>query len=228
MAYFKVIIAGAIALLCIGGALYFSDLWHRGGINTPSAVSLRDANERVSVREGEDAPTLGRNDAKVVLVEFADFQCPNCTLFHFGAGAAIFEEYIKKGKARLVFKHFPLLGEESFFAAYASKCAQAEGKFWEYHDLLFAKQSKGEGENTGIFSGANLARAAQEIGLDESAFAECMRSEKYKVAVLQDVQDGKTAGVEGTPTVFVNGKRMAGALSFEAYKKVMEEELSKM
>lgn len=221
----KVIIAGAIALLCIGGALYFSDLWSRSGVNTSATTSSREADERIQVREGEDAPALGRSDAKVVLIAFADFQCPSCTLFHFGAGAAISEEYIKKGKARFVFKQFPMLGEESFFAAYASKCAQAEGKFWEYHDLLFTKQSSSEGENTGTFSFANLTRAAQEIGLNKDAFGECVRSERYKAAVLQDIQDGKKAGVQGTPTVFINGRKMTGALPFAVYKKAIEEEL---
>ncbi len=216
----RVVWAAAVALIFVGGAAYLTYVDENGSSEKEGDA----AKERVEVQE-RGAPSLGKSDARVTIVEFADFQCPSCGLFHFGAGAVIIEEYVKTGKARFVFKQFPLLGEESFWAAYAAQCAKEQGKFWEYHDLLFARQSQSEGENTGTFSALSLLEIAREAGAHEEAFSSCLRSEKYRDAVLEDVEDGKRAGVEGTPTVFVNGRKMEGIFPFEAYRQIIEEEL---
>lgn len=222
----RVMIAAGVACALVLGAWFFSRSGDKGrGISEKSnALEEGQSAARVKVEE-RNAPSLGRDSAPITIIEFADFQCPSCALFHFGAGAAIFEEFVKTGKVRFVFKQFPLLGEESFFAAYAAECAKEKGKFWEYHDLLFMKQSQSEGENSGVFSLDNLTRIAEEAGLEKNEFSQCMRAEKYKSAVLADVEDGKKAGVEGTPTVFINGRKMSGAQTFAEYKKAMEEEL---
>lgn len=215
----QVMVALAIAFLFIGGAWFISSVSEvtRTGEQIP---------ERVAIAE-RGAPSLGRNDASVTIIEFADFQCPSCAVFHFGAGEVIFEQYVKTGLARFVFKQYPLLGEESFSAAYASACAGEKGKFWEYHDVLFARQVQSEGENSGIFSFANLVRIAEEIGLETVSFSDCLRTEKYRGNIMQEIEDAKRAGVTGTPAVFINGKKFEGALPFESYKATIEEELAK-
>lgn len=226
MVHSRVIAATGIACALVASAWFFSQRSdaEKSAREKKSVSEKAQSDTRVSVEE-RGAPSLGRDDAPVTIIEFADFQCPLCALFHFGAGAVIFEEFVKTGKARFVFKQFPLLGEESFFAAYGAGCAKEKGKFWEYHDLLFAKQSQSEGENSGVFSVANLVRIAEEAGLEKNEFAQCVREEKYKSAALADAEDGRKAGVEGTPTVFINGRKMSGALPYAAYKKVIEEEL---
>lgn len=222
----RVMIAAGIACALVLGAWFFSWQSNKGSGASGKKSTLEETQNDVRVMvEERGAPSLGRDDARVTIIEFADFQCPSCALFHFGAGAVIFEEFVKTGKARFVFKQFPLLGEESFFAAYGAGCAGEKGRFWEYHDLLFAKQSQSEGENSGVFSVVNLARIAEEAGLDKNEFSQCLRTEKYKSAALADAEDGRKAGVEGTPTVFINGRKMDGALPFAAYKKAIEEEL---
>lgn len=217
----RVVTAAFIALFFIGGAWFYS--LFSGGFKGDTVTQPQ---ERVSVAE-RGAPSLGRADAPVTIIEFADFQCPSCAVFHFGAGAVIFDRYVKQGTARFVLKQFPLLGEESYTAAYAAECAKEKGIFWEYHDALFARAAQSEGENSGMFSLVNLVRIGEELGLDANMFSECVRAEKYKAAVLADIEDGKQAGVEGTPTVFINGRKFEGALPFETYKTGIEEELGK-
>lgn len=205
----NIAIALMIAVILIGVSVYFSNI---GAVWRKELVS-----NKVVIGTGDD-PYLGRDNAKVTIVEFYDFQCPSCALFHSGAGNAILEEYVKKGLARIVYKDFPFLGEESFNAAYAARCANEQGKFFEYQDRLFSQQ-----EN---FS-SHLSDFAKEAGVNRDLFEDCLSAGKYKDAVAKDLEDGKAAGVTATPTIFINGKKMEGALTFEDYKKVIEEELKK-
>ena len=125
----------------------------------------------------------------------------------------------------MIYKHFPLLGEESYVAAYASECAREQGKFWEYHDALFDQQAKATGENSGTFSRANLIAYAERVGLHGGVFAQCLNSEKYKKRIDQDREDGKNAHVTGTPAIFIHGKKIDGAASFAEYQQLIEETL---
>ena len=218
-----IIVAVIIAIVLIGASWYFS------GPDDSSRADKNAGDAEISAGESvqDYDPYLGKQDAKVILVEFADFQCPSCALFHFGAGSAIFEEYVKKGLVKIVFKDFPFLGEESYSAAYATGCAKEQGKFWEYHDYLFEYRMKNETENSGAFSVANLISFAEKIGLNKETFSDCLWSEKYKDKVAKDLEDGKNAGVIATPTIFINGRKEEGLLSFESYQKIIEEELKK-
>lgn len=224
---------GNIALAAVAAIVLVSVAWYVGGprgteSDKKTAVSPKKSgsNERVHIEAG-NSPSLGKPDAKVAIVAFADYQCPFCAVLHFGAESAIIKEYVAKGKVRFTFKQYPFLGEESVRAAMASKCAEEQGKFWEYHGVLFERQMQSVGENIGIFSTENLARIAQEVNVNESMFKECLTSGKHKQVVLDELEEGRQAGVENTPTMFINGKKTEGALSFEAYKTIIEEELNK-
>ncbi|OGD31716.1 hypothetical protein A3C91_03505 [Candidatus Azambacteria bacterium RIFCSPHIGHO2_02_FULL_52_12] len=216
------LVAVGVALFFIGVSLYVANIGENSGGNGEKTVSL--GNERAYIPERE-SPALGKNDAKAVLVEFSDFQCPHCATFHFGAGAVIFDRYIKTGQVKMIYKHFPLLGEESYAAAYASECAREQGKFWEYHDALFDQQARAPGENSGTFSVSNLIGYAQRTGLNSDVFAQCLHSEKYKERVARDIEDGKSAQVTGTPAIFIQGKRIDGAAAFSEYQRLIEEAL---
>lgn len=223
------IVLAAIAAIALVGAV-----WYIGGPRgAPSEKKMETSlqkngeNERVKISAG-DAPSLGRRDAKVAIVEFADYQCPFCAVLHAGAQAAIMEEYVKKGNVRFTFKHYPFLGDGSVRAASASKCAQEQGKFWEYHDALFERQMQQSAEeNTGIFSTENLKRMAEDVGLNAGMFEKCLASGKYAQAVLDEMEEGRQAGVINTPTMFINGRKTEGALTFDAYKAIIEEELNR-
>ena len=217
-------IAIVVALVLIGAAVYFSNLGAdlRGSL---AAIFFADKKESAGLLAVGDSPSLGRDNAKVTIIEFSDFQCPSCALFHSGAGNAIIEEYVKKGLARVAHKDFPLLGEESFNAAYGARCAGEQGKFFEYQDALFSQQSKYASENSGMFSVEQLIRLADDINLNKNIFSDCLYKNKYKEAVAKDLEEGKAVGVIGTPTIFINGRKLEGLVSFENYKKIIEEEL---
>ncbi len=144
--------------------------------------------------------SLGDARAKITVIEYADFQCPFCGKFYSEAEKSIREKYVPEGKVRFVYRDYAFLGEESTKAAEAARCANDQGKFWEYHDYLFTHQN---GENKGAFSNPNLESFAKEVGLEASAFHECLSSEKYAGAVTLSTQNGTKAGVQGTPKGFI-------------------------
>lgn len=215
-----IISSALFSIVLVGGALYFSgyDIFRPFGAFNGKNAAFSDLG---------DSPAIGRPDAPVTVVVFADFQCPTCAIFHFGAQEAIINTYVKRGAARLVFRHFPIIGDESFFAAYASECAREQGKFWEYQDALFEKRSQTEEENSGMFSRNSLIAAAERIGMEKGIFERCIASDRYRDAVVRDVDAGKEAGVQGTPTIFINGEKFEGLVSFDTYKEAIEKIINK-
>jgi len=130
---------------------------------------------------------------------------------------------VNPGKVRYVFRHFPFLGEESYWTAEASECAGEQGKFWEFHDLLF---SKWQGEGKGTFLPDKLKGYAQEMGLQAQAFAACLDSRRYQSTVLADVSGGQAAGVKYTPTLFLNGEQMSAPRDYAELKQIIEAKLA--
>ena len=126
-------------------------------------------------------------------------------------------EYIETGKVRFVYKQFPILGPQSTRASEASECAAEQDQFWAYHDSLFA--------NPGGFTDAKLINLAGQIGLDSAAFEACLASGRYTDLIANDAAIVQSLGVRGTPGFVINGKYMAGAQSYEAFQKIIEQEL---
>ncbi len=170
---------------------------------------------------------IGPADARVVVREFADFQCPYCGVFATGeTQKMIIDQYAKPGLIRFEYHHDIVVdgnvgGNESRYAAEASECANAQGKFWEYHDYVFAHQ-KGEGE--GAFSNDNLKAFAAAVGLDTAKFNTCFDSHQYANAVRQDEALAKSFGVNQTPTLFVNNQQV-NALSLTDIKAAIDAAL---
>ena len=161
------------------------------------------------------APFKGPAAAKVTIVEFSDFQCPYCAVA-VGKLNALLQAYPLD--VRLVFKQFPLeIHSAAALAAAASLSAHSQGKFWPLHDRMYADFRH--------LSRANILEWAKELGLDLSSFQASMDSAKTKAAVQRDMNDGLRAGVQGTPTVFVNGKKYQGPLDVAAFRTVIEAEL---
>jgi protein-disulfide isomerase len=168
--------------------------------------------------------SLGDANAPVTVEVYADFQCPICGQFDRGTLKQIEDKYVKTGKVRIVFNHFAFFGadtngdkSESIRAAEASECANAQGKFWEYADTLFNNQS---GENQGAFSDANLEKFAQKVGLDMTQYKTCMDQDTYLGRVHSSTQNGTQRGVDSTPTVFVNGQMVRGAISLASFESI--------
>lgn len=179
--------------------------------------------QKVDVAPGE-LPALGEDNAKVTVIEFADFQCPFCGKWFTESGSSLIKEYVDTGKVKLYYRHFAFLGEESNWAAEASNCANDQGKFWEFHDFLFKNQ---QGENQGAFTKDKLKGFAANLGLNTSTFNSCLDQGKYTKAVTDDTAAGQAAGVSGTPTVFVNGQTIVGAQPYNVLKALIDQELAK-
>jgi protein-disulfide isomerase len=162
-------------------------------------------------------PTLGPNDAPVKVIEFADFQCPFCKRSE-DAVKAIRQKY--GDRVQLVFMDFPLsFHPHAMPAANAARCAAAQGKFWQYHDALFANQSKLES--------SDLKATAKTLGLDTGKFDACFEKNQYDQAIQKDVEEGHRLNVSGTPTFFIDGRELVGAQPTDSFVGIIDQELAK-
>lgn len=158
----------------------------------------------------ESLHTKGPKNAKVTVVEFADFQCPACGAFH-PLMKAILQDY--DGRIFYVYRHFPLsIHKNALPAAQASEQASKQGKFWEMYALLFEYQN----EWSELSNPADqFASFAKQLGIDEKLVKSAVETGQYLSIIQNDINDGNTLGVNATPTVYVNGKRVTGALSIK-------------
>lgn len=168
----------------------------------------------------DDDPALGPDDALLTMVHFSDYQCPFSKSYFDETEPLILANY--GDLVRYVFRDFPLatIHPQAQKAAEAAQCAFDQGKFWEYHDVLFQNQK--------ALEVVDLKAYAAALGLDESAFNSCLDSGKYAQEVDKDIEDGKSYGVLGSPTFFINGRKVVGALPYSTFQIVIEEELAKV
>ncbi|MBU6376272.1 MAG: DsbA family protein [Bdellovibrionales bacterium] len=172
----------------------------------------------VKVELAEHTPTLGKKGAKVTIVEFSDFQCPFCA-----RGAETVHQIAKKygSKVAIGFRHFPLpMHKEARPASEASMCVNEQGsdKFWKFHDKIFQNQQN--------LDDANLEKMAKESGANVEKFKACYSSKKYAKVVQDDMEYGEKVGVRSTPTFFVNGQIVNGAVPIEQFSEIIDEELA--
>ncbi len=235
-------IAGAII---IAGVLIAGAVLLKG-----SSAPTQNNGDKVAITAlspvSKEDRTLGSEKAKVTVVLYEDFQCPFCGAVsgQLGADSSLIQalkqrdpnwdpfmptvmEYVNNGTVQFVYRDFPFLGPESFQASEGARCAEDQGKFWEYHDYLYAHQ---DGENEGGFSDVNLKSFAKTLGLDTVSFDKCLDENKYEQAVLDSKNEANTAGVTGTPKGFIlkNGKvvnTIEGAEPASAVKQKLDAAL---
>jgi protein-disulfide isomerase len=178
-----------------------------------TSVALKPPKVEVSTA---GRPARGPEAAPITIIEFSDYECPFCKRA---------EPTVKKvldtygDKVRLVYRHYPLeFHATARPAAEASACAAAQGKFWEYHDKLFAAAD---------LSDATLKKLAGEVGLDQAKFDECFAKKQFKADIDKDVADASSVGVTGTPAFFINGRMISGAQPFEKFKEIIDDELAR-
>jgi len=175
------------------------------------------------------SPILGNLDAPVTLVEFGDYQCHFCNVFFHSTEDDILKNYVETGKVRMIFKDYNIIGPDSISASHGAHCADDQGLFWEYHDILYSNWT---GENNGWASSENLVKFAQEINLDMDEWSECITNRSHSQTILASNEDAKTLGITGTPAFFVIGPdgkytRIFGAQPFEVFANIFEIELKK-
>jgi protein-disulfide isomerase len=176
-----------------------------------------------------DGTAMGDPEAPVQVVEFSDFQCSACEFFHAETLAQVIDSYVQSGQVYFVYRSFPVIDarvarKESHTAALAGYCAAEQDNFWEYHDMLFANRI---GENAGSFTTARLEAMADTLGLD-SSFDRCLAEERYLDRLNEDIQVGRDAGVNSTPSFLINGKLIVGALPFEQFAVEIEQALAEV
>jgi protein-disulfide isomerase len=169
---------------------------------------------RAEVAVPASAPSQGPADAKVTIVEFLDYQCPFC---HRAQQAV--DEVLKlyQGRVRFVHRDYVLGKPRSLPAARAARCAGEQGRFWEYHRGLLLE--------SGDLSDADLLRRAGSLGLDGKTFTACTATSRYDAEIHAATNAGSDLGVSGTPTFFINGRRLVGARSIEDFRAVIDAEL---
>jgi protein-disulfide isomerase len=162
-----------------------------------------------------NSPAKGSANAPIEMIEFSDFQCPFC----LRADPTVRQVLSTYGdRIRFVYRHYPLPNHPNARpAAEAAACAGEQGKFWAYHDHLFANPTK--------LSDADLKQSAAELGLNAAQFNACIDTHKLKAQVDADIKDGEAAGVNGTPAFFINGRLISGAQPYDVFKKTIDEEL---
>jgi protein-disulfide isomerase len=165
------------------------------------------------------APVRGPVNAPVTIAEFSDFQCPFCQRVRPTLKQI---EDVYKDKVRILWKHLPLtsIHKNAMPAALAAEAAREQGKFWEYHDKLFANQSSLEA--------ADLKRYAQELALDMTRFEKDLLNLEKKKRVEDDMAEARALGITGTPGFFINGRPLKGAQPFEEFARVIDAELSRL
>ena len=135
------------------------------------------------------SPVLGDPNAPITLVEFGDYQCHFCNVFFHSTEDDILKNYIETGKVKMIFKDYNIIGPDSIKASHGAHCANDQGLFWEYHDILYSNWT---GENNGWASPENLAKFAQEIGLDIDEWSECVINETHSQVILASNRDART------------------------------------
>ena len=192
--------------------------------NSPSLISI----------SLDDDPVKGNPDAPITIVEFSDFQCPFCAKFHSTTLPQLEANYIDSGKVKFVYRDFPIqdIHPNAVAAALASECADEQGMFWEYHDLVFENQKKWQGLS-GNAMVDTFEQYALELGLNTSDFNTCFESGKYVDEVKKDLQDGVSYGVTGTPGFFIGNDELGyvkiiGAQPYSVFERLIEAQIARL
>lgn len=167
----------------------------------------------------DDDAVMGDSNAPVTIVEFSDYQCPFCKRFRDQTLDQLKAEYIDTGKAKFIYRDFPLTSIHQYAqkAAEATECADDQGMFWEYHDIVFA--------NPSALDVTSLKQHAATLGLDAGEFGECLDSGKHAGEVSKDLSDGQRAGARGTPFFLVGNTVLSGAQPIEAFRSAIDAQL---
>jgi protein-disulfide isomerase len=206
-------VVGGIALLGLI-AIAVTALRSRGGGAALEPVPLEGLNNQDVITRAQGIK-LGPDNAPAKMLVFSDFMCPYCGQFASQIEPQLKAEFIDKGRLQLVFYDFPLGGNHihSFLAARAARCAGDQNKFWEYHDLLFGRLSDWGTSATPPVN--QLIDYSNQVGINRDQFGQCLKSDKYQDVVSASRKLGDQLGVNATPTLILNGKRVRGEIGLD-------------
>jgi protein-disulfide isomerase len=201
------VVVAAVAIVIVGVVLLQNQTARK-----PVAISG-------STSEGT---SWGPQGAKVSIIAYSDFGCSHCGNFALGQAKQLRAEYEPVGSVRFEYRHFIINPPDTANAANAAECAADQGRFWDYHDLLFSQQ----GVTQSPFAKVGLKQYAQQLGLNAQQFDACVDQDVHLDKVYRDTAEGKDAGVQGTPTFFINGKSIPGEVSYAQFKEAVETALA--
>ena len=215
----KGIVIGVIAaIIAIGAIASYTS-------SSSETVNMDMGRTHGTVSTAMGSPILGDPSAPITIVEFGDYQCHQCYNWFHNTKPAINENYIAEGKAKLVFVDLAFLGRDSPTAAQASYCAEDQGMYWDYHDLLYNSQESHI--DNGWANSERLKAFAFSLGLDMDLFESCLDSNKYSKRVQYNVEQAKKHGVRGTPNFIIVGpdnqqEQISGAQPYTVFKQIMD------
>lgn len=229
------VVAGSII---IAGIIIALSVVYAFGTKDQTKPTEGDNNVKISGLDIGEAPVLGEKDAPNTIVEFADFQCPYCIIFHKQMDEQLKDSFIKTGKAKMVFKTLSFIDSydgnkdpnESLGAALSGECAKEQGKFWPMHDAVLDEEfkeleAKKQSENNGNLTREFFVSKAKEIGLDVEKFSSCLDSKKYKSQIDSYMNDADAAmnGEISTPSLYVNGVKISNPFDIKEFEKAMNK-----
>ena len=187
-----------------------------GMVAAAKPASLDNPDSQFDVTTTSDH-ALGAEDAPIVMIEFGDFNCGFCARFQRDTFPQLIANY--GDKIRFVYRDYPILAQSSLTAALAARCAADQGKFWEYHDLLY--------QNQGTFNqSGGFAALAEQLDLDVDTFNTCVDDQSFLSGIIADSQEGQKLGIRGTPAFFINGHPVSGAQPYEVFAGMIDQQLA--
>ena len=216
----KGIIFGGITAVVIIAIIASASVFQTG--NETLNLDMGQTHGTVSTAMG--SPILGSDSAPITIIEFGDYQCEQCYNWYHNTKDSIVQNYIETGKANLIFVDLAIIGRDSPKAAAATYCAEEQGKYWEYHDLLYTYQER---VDSGWANSERLKAFAFDLELDTELFDSCVDSGKFAKRVQFNTNEAKKQGATGTPTfIIVNSEgeqqKIGGAQPYSVFQKVLD------
>jgi protein-disulfide isomerase len=232
-----------VAAVVIGGSILFATLYRPIVGTAPSPAGTGNGGGNASSTAQAPTPLtptqimalgtrdaiLGSPTAPVTMIEYGDYQCPYCGEYFSQTEPQIVQNYVTTGKVKLVFRNFPFLGPESTAAAEAAECAENQNQLWNYHDALYQAKvndvAKGGSEDDGFFTRTLFLSIATKLNLDVPTFTNCIDTNAESSTVAIDVASATAAGVNSTPTFFINGTEIQGADPYATFQAAINTAL---
>ena len=218
----NIIVGGAFVGIVIVVVVLFTS-FQAGWDNNPGGMGMKTV---LTVNLENGSPLLGSESAPITIVKFGDYQCEACYYWFHNTRSTLIDNYIETGKAKLVFMDLPFLGRDSITAAQASYCAEDQGKYWEYHTMLYTFQEV-EAYDSGWADRDRLNAFASSLDMNVDEFNECMDSSKYKKRVKANYDEAVRNGVQSTPTFIIisedgKKKQFSGAQPYSVFSATIE------
>lgn len=223
------VIGLSVVVLVIAGFFVFSS---NESNTTNKPTDIASANATFNEETLSQELVIGTPDAPATIVEYADYKCSQCNNFHQTAGKELRQQYIDAGMLKIVFRPYPVYGEDAGRALYGSYCANEQGKFTAYHDAAFDfmydnyfSKNDYNGAIQDVFTVERLTTIATEIGMDKSQFVTCLNGDTYNEVFEKVLFASGDDEVQGTPTFIVNGQKIVGAQPFSVFKTLVDIDL---